>query len=69
MANDCLDRACSDILMRTGSMQTVTSNSGVAMPSVGYGVFQIPDSDECKRCVIDAIDVGYRLADTAGSHE
>jgi 2,5-diketo-D-gluconate reductase A len=38
------------------------------MPIVGYGVFQIQDADECKRCVIDAIQVGYRLIDTAASY-
>jgi 2,5-diketo-D-gluconate reductase A len=36
-------------------MQTVILNSGIAMPIVGYGVYQIQDSQECKRCVIDAI--------------
>ena len=48
-------------------MQTVTLNNGVAMPLAGYGVFQIPDADECKRCVIDAI-LWYRLIDTAASY-
>jgi 2,5-diketo-D-gluconate reductase A len=38
------------------------------MPVIGYGVFQIPDSQECTRCVIDAIQVGYRLIDTAASY-
>jgi len=38
------------------------------MPLAGYGVFQIPDADECTRCVIDAIQVGYRLIDTAASY-
>ena len=49
-------------------MQTVTLNNGVVMPIVGFGVFQIPDSQECTRCVIDAIHVGYRLIDTAASY-
>src|SRR5678815_1901125 len=49
-------------------MQTVTLNNGVVMPIAGYGVFQIPDADECTRCVIDAIQVGYRLIDTAASY-
>lgn len=38
------------------------------MPQEGYGVFQIRDLDECERCVLDAIDVGYRLFDTAASY-
>lgn len=46
-------------------MEYVTLNNGVKMPVLGYGVFQIPDLDECERCVLDAIDVGYRLIDTA----
>lgn len=46
----------------------VTLNSGVQMPILGYGVFQIPDSEECERCVVDAIQAGYRLIDTAASY-
>jgi len=46
-------------------MQTVSLNNGVAMPVVGFGVYQIPDAQECTRCVIDAIESGYRLIDTA----
>lgn len=49
-------------------MQTVTLNNGITMPIAGYGVFQIPDANECTRCVIDAIQVGYRLIDTAASY-
>ena len=40
---------------------TVTLNSGVEMPILGFGVFQVPDPAECERSVRDAIDVGYRL--------
>lgn len=46
-------------------MKTVTLNNGVEMPVIGFGTFQITDYDECKRCVCDAVDVGYRLIDTA----
>jgi 2,5-diketo-D-gluconate reductase A len=49
-------------------MQAAILNNGVAMPIVGYGVFQIPDPQECTRCVIDAIHAGYRLIDTAASY-
>ncbi len=35
--------------------RTVILNNGVALPIVGYGVFQIPDAKKCERCVIDAI--------------
>ncbi len=49
-------------------MQHVTLNNNILMPIVGYGVFQIADANECQRSVIDAIDVGYRLIDTAASY-
>ena len=49
-------------------MQTVTLNNGTTMPIAGYGVFQIADAQECSRCVIDAIQAGYRLIDTAASY-
>lgn len=38
------------------------------MPAIGFGVFQVPDPAECERSVRDAIDVGYRLLDTAASY-
>ena len=49
-------------------MQHVTLNNGLHMPIVGYGVFQIADANECQRSVVDAIDAGYRLIDTAASY-
>lgn len=49
-------------------MDYVTLNNGIAMPLLGYGVFQIPDLAECERSVIDAIAAGYRLLDTATSY-
>lgn len=47
---------------------TVTLNNGVEMPILGFGVFQVPDPAECARSVLDALDVGYRLLDTAASY-
>jgi 2,5-diketo-D-gluconate reductase A len=49
-------------------MHQVTLNNGVQMPILGFGVFQIPDPKECERSVVDAIEVGYRLIDTAASY-
>lgn len=49
-------------------MQYVTLNNGVEMPLLGFGVFQIPDTKECETVVINAIEVGYRLIDTAASY-
>lgn len=49
-------------------MKYVTLNNGVRMPIEGYGVFQIQDPDQCEQCVSDALEVGYRLFDTASSY-
>lgn len=49
-------------------MKKVVLNNGVEMPVLGFGVFQIADPAECERSVRDAIDVGYRLIDTAASY-
>jgi len=49
-------------------MKYVTLNNGVKMPILGYGVFQIDDQQECERCVLDAISVGYRSIDTAQAY-
>lgn len=48
-------------------MEYVKLNNGVEMPILGFGVYQIPASDT-KRCVLDAIKVGYRSIDTAQSY-
>lgn len=48
-------------------MDYVKLNNGVEMPLLGYGVFQV-SQEECERCVLDAIKVGYRLIDTAQSY-
>jgi diketogulonate reductase-like aldo/keto reductase len=50
------------------SIPSVALNNGVEMPILGFGVFQVPDPAECERSVRDAIDVGYRLLDTAASY-
>jgi 2,5-diketo-D-gluconate reductase A len=49
-------------------MEKVTLNNGIEMPLLGFGVFQIADPLECERSVIDAIQTGYRLIDTAASY-
>ena len=48
-------------------MEYTTLNNGVKMPRLGYGVYQVT-SEECERCVLDAIGVGYRAIDTAQSY-
>jgi 2,5-diketo-D-gluconate reductase A len=49
-------------------MQKVILNNGVEMPVLGFGVFQVPDPNECEMAVLDAIETGYRLIDTAASY-
>lgn len=49
-------------------MQHVVLSNGLLMPIVGYGVFQIADANECQRSVVDAVETGYRLIDTAASY-
>lgn len=49
-------------------MKEVILNNGIKIPLLGYGVYKIEDLDLCEKCVIDAIDVGYRLIDTASSY-
>ena len=48
-------------------METVILNNGVEMPILGYGVYQVTP-EECERCVMDAINIGYRLIDTAQAY-
>lgn len=48
-------------------MEYVTLNNGIKMPKLGYGVYQTPPEDTC-RCVLDAIEVGYRAIDTAQAY-
>lgn len=52
----------------TSAIPTVTLNNGIEMLILGFGVFQVADPAECERSVRDAIDVGYRLLDTATSY-
>lgn len=48
-------------------MEYVELNNGVKMPMLGYGVYQTPP-EETERCVLDAVDVGYRSIDTAQAY-
>jgi len=49
-------------------MEKIELNNGVKMPILGFGVFQVTDLAECERSVLDAINTGYRLIDTAASY-
>ena len=48
-------------------MEYIALRNGVKMPILGYGVYQIPQ-DICERCVLDALQAGYRALDTAQSY-
>lgn len=50
-------------------MQSVKLNNGIDMPLEGFGVFQITDPQECEQAVVNAIETGYRLIDTASSYQ
>ena len=49
-------------------MDYVTLNNGVKMPKLGYGVYQTPP-EETERCVLEAIETGYRSIDNADYRE
>lgn len=49
-------------------MKRLALSNGIEMPVLGFGVFQMRDLEECERAVRDAIEVGYRLIDTAASY-
>lgn len=49
-------------------MEYVELNNGIKMPKVGFGVYQIPDLKECEKVLLEAIDAGYRLIDTAQAY-
>ena len=50
------------------TVPSVTLNNDVKMPLLGFGVFQIPNAEECERSVTEALRTGYRLIDTAAAY-
>ena len=49
-------------------MEYQTLNNGLKIPTIGFGVFRVPDKKECEESVYQAIKAGYRLIDTAASY-
>lgn len=49
-------------------MEYAVLNNGIKMPMEGFGVFQVPDQEQCEKAVLDAIASGYRLIDTAAAY-
>lgn len=50
-------------------MKEIALSNGMRIPTLGYGVFGITDPVQCERAVIDAVEAGYRLIDTAPGYE
>lgn len=50
-------------------MKEVTLSNGMRIPTLGYGVFGITDPKQCERAVVNAVEAGYRLIDTAPGYE
>lgn len=48
---------------------TVILNNGIQMPKIGFGVFRINNMEECEEAVVQAVQSGYRLIDTASAYE
>lgn len=53
----------------SNNVPTVKLNNGVEMPTLGFGVFQVPDLSQAEQAVTDAIETGYRLIDTATAYQ
>lgn len=50
-------------------MEYTTLSNGIKMPLLGFGVFQMPNGNICEQAVLDAIESGYRLIDTAAAYQ
>lgn len=50
-------------------MEYTTLSNGIKMPMLGFGVFQVPNGEVCEKAVLDAIESGYRLIDTAAAYQ
>src|SRR4051812_44505657 len=55
-------------MQKVETVPKVVLNNGVEMPLLGFGVYQVPDPEECERSVFDALGAGYRLLDTAAAY-
>lgn len=49
-------------------ISTVELTNGIKIPMEGFGVFQVPDPEECERSISYALETGYRLIDTASAY-
>lgn len=53
----------------SNNVPTVKLNNGIEMPTLGFGVFQVPDLSQAEQAVTEAIETGYRLIDTAAAYQ
>lgn len=51
------------------TVPTIKLNNGIEMPQLGFGVFQVPDLKECEEAIVNALQAGYRLLDTATAYQ
>lgn len=47
----------------------ITLNNGVTIPQVGLGVFRAREGEQVEQAVSAALEVGYRLIDTASAYQ
>lgn len=50
-------------------MNYIRLNNGIKMPQLGFGVCRIQDLEKCEETVLNAMQYGYRLFDTAAIYE
>lgn len=55
--------------MNMSQVPSVKLNNGVEMPTLGFGVFQVPDLSQAEKAVSEALETGYRLIDTAAAYQ
>jgi diketogulonate reductase-like aldo/keto reductase len=46
----------------------ITLNNGIKMPLLGFGTYLLRDGLECEQAVLNALNTGYRLIDTAAAY-
>ena len=49
-------------------MRNITLKNGIEMPLLGFGVLQIKNQEKCEQYVKEAVEIGYRMFDTAAAY-
>src|SRR6187402_2838996 len=50
-------------------VMNITLNNGIKMPLLGFGTYLLRDGLECEQAVLNALNIGYRLIDTAAAYQ